>query len=104
MSLEVIKKIAAVEAESEKQRADAVLEAKKIVANAEAAGRALLQKTQTDTEELIRKTHREAELQGQAMAAEIAQQTKQICADLENAAATKMDAAVAIIVGRVVNG
>ncbi len=104
MSLEVIKKIADVEAEAEKQRADALNEAKRIVTNAEAAGREVLQKMRIEAEAEVSKRHEEAQVQGKAVAAEISEKVRADCAALEKTASTKMDAAVSIIVERVVNG
>ncbi len=104
MSLEVIKKIADVEAEAEKQRADALNEAKRIVANAEAVGREVLQKMRTEAEAEVSKRHEEAQVQGKAVAAEISEKVRADCTALEKTASAKMDAAVSIIVERVVNG
>jgi V/A-type H+-transporting ATPase subunit G/H len=104
MSLEAIKKISAIEVASEKQRADALQEAKRIIAGAEVAGREMVQEAQSKAEAEVHKLCLAAEERGQAAAAEIAQQKQQECAALEQVAAKKMAAAVSIIVGRVVNG
>lgn len=104
MSLESIQKIAAIETEADKQRADALAEAKKIAAAADAAGQDMLRQVQASAEADVRKLCLEAETQGKAAAEEIAAQMRSQCAALETAAAAKMDAAVSIIVERVVNG
>lgn len=104
MSLETIRKIAAIESEAEKQRADALAEAKKIAAEADSAGQEKLRLAKTAAEADVRKLCLEAESQGKAAAEEIAAQMRSQCAALETAAAAKMDAAVSIIVEKVVNG
>ena len=104
MSLEIIKKIAAVEAETDKQRADAVSEAKKMIAQAHTEGQALLQKAQGEAEAEVRQRLDAAMAEGKAEAAKILEGVESQCDALEKGAAGKMQAAVSIIVERVVNG
>lgn len=104
MSLETIQKITAIESEAEKQRIDALAEAKKVVADADSAGQEKLRLAKTAAEADVSKLCLDAESLGKAAADAIAARMRSQCAALETAAAEKMDAAVSIIVEKVVNG
>jgi V/A-type H+-transporting ATPase subunit G/H len=104
MSLETIQKIAAIESEAEKQRTDALAEAKKIVADADSAGQEKLRLAKAAVEADVSKLCLEAETLGKAAADAIAARMRSQCAALESAASAKIDAAASIIVEKVVNG
>ncbi len=104
MSLEAIKVIAAAETDAEKQRLDALAEAKRIIAAAEAAGKDEVQKAKDAAESQVLSLCQEAEAQGKAALAQATQEIQANCRSLEEGAGDKMDQAVAIIVERVVSG
>jgi len=103
MSLEAIKTIVAAETEAEKQHADALAEAKRIVAAAETAGRDEVQKAKETAQMQVQALHREAEAKGAEATAKTAGEGLDQCRNLEKEAVPRMDKAVAIIVERVVN-
>ena len=104
MSLEAIKVVVAAETDAENLRAEAVAEAKKIIAAAEASGISAVQKAQKSAELKVQALCREAEDQGKASAAKSAEEVRDKCLNLEKEAEKRMDKAVAIIMERVVNG
>ena len=104
MSLEAIRTVATAEADAERQLSNAVIEAKKIIAGAEAAGKdeVIKAKEAAEKESLI--IYRDAERRGKASSAEAARETEEKCLTIENVAASNMDKAVKIILERVVSG
>lgn len=103
MSLEAIKQVAQTEAETKQRKAEAVAAAKKLVADAEQAGKQTLQNACAEAEASAKELLVQAEERAAARAAEIAAQSKQECAALCSAAENKLDEAAALIVRRVVS-
>ena len=104
MPLEAIKAVVAAESDAESLRIDALAEAKRIIAAAEASGREEVQKAQKSAESEVQALCREAEGQGKESAAKSAGEIRDKCLFLEKEAEKRMAQAVAIIMGRVVNG
>ena len=104
MSLEAIQVVVSAESEAEKQRLDALAEAKRIVAAAEAAGKEKVQKARESAEARVRALCLEAENQGKEASAKAAGEAGENCLSMEQSAASNLDKAVAIILERVVSG
>ena len=102
MSIEAINVVVAAEKSAGKLRVDALAEARVIVANAEAAGKDVVQKAVKSAESQVQALCREAEDQGKEIAAQVAGKVKNECLTLEKNAEKKMDRAVAIIMERAV--
>ena len=103
MSIEAINVVVAAENAAEKLRGNALVEARGIVADAEAAGKDKVQKAVKSAESQVQAFYREAEKQGKEIAAKTASKVKDECLSLEKKAEAKMDKAVAIIMERVVS-
>lgn len=103
MSLEAIKQVAQTEAETKQRKADAVVAAKKLVADAEQAGAQTLRDACAAADANAKELLVRAEERAAARAAEIAAQSRQECAALCSAAENKLDEAAALIVRRVVS-
>ena len=102
MSLEAIKIVVAAETDADKQRAEALAEAKRIIAQAEAKGKDDLQKARGLAEANVQTLCREAEDRGGESTAKAAVETRAQCQALEEKAGTRLEQAVNIIVERVV--
>jgi len=103
MPLEAIKAVVAAESDAENLRVDALAEAKRIIAAAEASGKEEVQKAGKSAESKVQALCREAEDQVKASAAKSTEEVRDKCLFLEKEAEKRMDQAVAIIMGRVVN-
>ena len=103
MSLEAIKTVAAAETDAEKQRTEALAEAKRIVTAAEAAGKEDVQKAMETASSQAQSLCQEAEKLGRDTASKAAVEAREKCDALAKDAMTRMDRAVAIIVEKVVN-
>ena len=103
MSIEAIKTVVAAEADAERQRVEALVEAKRIVTAAEAAGKDLVQKAKVTAEAKIQALYREAEAQGKEAAEKTAGEARDKRITLENDAKARLDRAAAIIVEKVVS-
>ena len=103
MSLEAIEKVTQIEQQSQERKAAAEAEARRIVAEAEREGLALLQQTRAAAADKSRKLLREAEERAAEKAAEIDRAAEIDCAALQEAAGKHLDEAAEFIVGRVVN-
>ena len=103
MSLEAIEKVTQIEQQSQERKAAAEAEARRIVAEAEREGLALLQQTRAAAAEKGRKLLREAEERAAEKAAEIDHAAEEESAALQKAAGKHLDEAAEFIVGRVVN-
>lgn len=103
MSLEAIKTIAEVEEKAEKIRADASVDAKKIIASAEENGRQYVERSKAEADAEVKRLYAKADERGQAAAAEILAQAKEECKKIEAEAVSKLDRAVDMIVRKVVN-
>ena len=103
MSLEAIEKVIQIEQQSQERKAAAEAEARRIVAEAEREGLALLQQTRAAAADKARKLLREAEERAAEKAAEIDRIAEIDRAALQEAAGKHLDEAAEFIVGRVVN-
>jgi len=103
MSLEAIKVVAAAETESDKQRLEALAEAKRIIAAAEAKGKEDLQSARGSAEAQAQALCRDAEAQAKESADKATEVTRGKCRSLADEATGRMDRAVALIVESVVS-
>ncbi len=103
MSLEAIKQVAQTEAETKQRKAEAVAAAKKLVADADLAGKESLRSACAEAEAKAKELLVQAEKRAAVRTAEIAAQSKQECAALCSAAESKLEEAAALIVRRVVS-
>lgn len=103
MSLEAIKQVAQTEAETKQRKAEAVAAAKKLVADAEQAGKETLRSARAEAETKAKELLVQAEERAAVRTAEIAAQSKQECVNLRSAAEHKLEEAAALIVRRVVS-
>ena len=104
MSLEAIKLVVTAESDADQQRADAIAEAKRIVAAAEATGKEAVQKAGELATSQVTALCNDAEAKGKETAARAAEEIQAKCQALEDEAGARIDQAVTIIVERVVNG
>ena len=102
MSLEAIEKVTKAEQESKERRVAAEAEARQIVADAERAGLALLQKVRTDAAEEGKTLLRQAEERAAERAAEISANASREADALRQTAQTQLEEAAEYIVRRVV--
>ena len=104
MSLEAITKICGVEDEMDQARAQARVQAQKILADAERSGQELLEQGRSSSAEKTTGVMKAAEERGAQRRREILAQADEDCAALEQLAETNMARAVEWIVERVVDG
>ena len=101
MSLEAIQAVTQAEQAAREQKAQAADEAKRIVAEAERAGRQLVADSRSQAEETVKTLLAEAEARaGERSAKALADNAAQ-CEALKNAARGRLDRAADLIVGRV---
>ena len=101
MSLEAIPKITQTEQAAREQKAHAADEAKRIVAEAERAGRQLVADARAQAEETVKTLLAEAEARaGEQSARTLADNAGQ-CEALKKTARSRLDRAAGLIVGRV---
>lgn len=103
MSLAAIKQVSELEQALREQQEAALIAAKKAVADAESAGLALLEKTRAEAEQETFAYMKAAEEEAARQADIIRTQAQTSCAELRRAAEGRLDNAVSLIVGRVVN-
>ena len=103
MSLEQIKRVVDAEENGDEARRKAAAEAKRLVADADADGRRAYAGAVAAANEKAKLLFEEAQRQGEAEAANIAERTRRDCDALEKAAMPNMDKAVSLILGRIVN-
>ena len=103
MSLEAIQLVTQAETEAKQRKIQAAADAKKVVANAELAGKQALQRACTQAEAEAKELMAQAEKRSAARAVEIAAQSKQDCAALCSVAESRLEEAAALIVRRVVS-
>ena len=103
MSLEAIQKVTQAEQAARDKKAQAADEAKRIVAEAERAGRQLVADARAQAEETVKALLAEAEARaGERSAKTLADNAAQ-CEALKKAARGRLDQAAGLIVGRVGN-
>ncbi len=103
MSLEAIKLVADTERSCAEQKNDALLRAKKLVADAEKAGQALLEQRRAETEDAIHALVAEAERAATEEAKQAQTETLRSCDVLRSVAQQQLKASADLIVRRVVN-
>lgn len=104
MALDAIKQVTGVEEQAKARRAEAAAAAKKLVSDAEKTGRESLEQARREAEEYNRGLLRQAEQRAEEHQRAVLEQARRDCDALRKAAAQRLDAAAARIVGRVVNG
>ena len=102
MSLEAIEKITAVEQSVKERRAAAETDARQMIADAERAGLALLERVRADAAAEGTDLLRKAEETAAARAAEIGRSAEAECSTMMELASQHLDEAAEFIVGRVV--
>lgn len=103
MSLEVIEKVTQVETETWERKSAAEAEAKKIIADAEREGLALLQQVRAKAAETGGAQLKQAEARAAERSAKIAADAEAEAAVLRTEAGKHLEEAAEYIVGRVVN-
>lgn len=103
MSLEAIQTITDAEQAVREQKARAADEAKRIVAEAERAGRQLVADARTQAEETVKELLAEAEARAGEKSAQTLGDSAAQCEALKQAARSRLDQAAGLIVGRVGN-
>ena len=104
MAMEALKKVTEVEQDAQKRRDAAVAEGKLLVAEAQKAGRKLLEEKRQQAEAQVRQMMQEAEEQAAQAARGVMAAAEQECEGLKMAARGRVEQAVALIVEKVVNG
>lgn len=103
MSLEAIQKVTEAEHAARERRAEAAEEAKRIVADAERAGRQLVQDQRSHAEQEARAMLADAEAQAEKRAEATLADNAAKCEALKQDARKRLDKAAGLIVGRVGN-
>ena len=103
MSLEAIQKVTEAEQVARERRAEAAEEAKRIVADAERAGRQLVQDQRARAEEAAKAMLADAEVEAEKKAEQTLADNAAQCEALKQAARKRLDKAAGLIVGRVGN-
>ncbi len=103
MSLEAIKQVAETEQTFQRQREEALAAAKKLLTDAERDGKALLEQARAQAETESRSFLTDAEGKAAIQAAEVMKEAEQHCAEIRKTAEERLEQAVSLIVGRVVN-
>lgn len=103
MSLEAIKQVTQTEADTKQRKAEAIAAARKLVSDAEQAGKEQLRSACAAAEASAKELMVQAEERARTRSAEIAAQSEKDRAALCSAAEDKLDQAAALIVRRVVS-
>lgn len=103
MSLEAIEKVAQTERDSQTRKTEAAAEAKRIVAEAEKNGRALVEQARAKAEAEGKVLLQQAEERASRVSADVLDKAKRDGQAMCQAAESKLDAAADFIVRRVVN-
>lgn len=103
MSIEVIKKVTETEKIAKKSKLDAAANAKKMLNDAERAGRALLMEAREKAEAQVKIFLTDAEAAAAKNEQAILTEAASTCDALRRTAAERLPAAAELIVGRVVN-
>ena len=104
MSLDAVKQVTEAETANRERIAAAQAQARRLVADAERGGAALLKKTRDEAVEQGKMLLHDAEKRGREQAAEIARNAKVDAEELRKRAERRMEAAADWIVGRIVEG
>ena len=103
MSLEAIQKVTAAEQSAREEKARAADEAKRIIAEAERAGRQLVADARAQAEEAAKAMLAEAETRAAARTEQALADNAAQCEALKQTARGRLDRAAGLIVGRVGN-
>lgn len=103
MSLEAIKQVTQAEADARQRQADAAVQAKKLVADAERAGKEVLVKARAEGAAKAKELMLQAEQRSAERTAQAAAQAEEECRALRSAAQGRLEEAAALIVRRVVS-
>ena len=103
MSLEAIKTISGAEDTARNIKAEAGLNAKKAIADTEAAGAAAIKAATTKAEEELRELAAQAEEKARKQAEELVQTTENTKAAMRTNAEAKLEQAASLVVERIVN-
>lgn len=103
MSFEAIQKVTEAEQLSREKKAEAVAEAKRIVAEAEREGRQLVSQARAEADEKVKTTMADAETRAAECVRKILEDNAAACQMLKQEAQARMEQAVDLIVERVGN-
>lgn len=103
MSIEAIQQVTQAEASAQEKKAAAYAQAKQMVKEAERAGQTLLEQTRQDAEKKNREAMTAAEQNAAVRAKKVLSDNAGVCKQLCSAAESRLDAAAALIVKRIVN-
>ena len=104
MAIEAIKKVTQIEQDAQKRRDAAAAEGKLLVADAQKAGRKLLEEKRQQAEAQARQMMQQAEAEAAQAAEVILADADKECQALKEAARDRLEQAVELIVEKVVNG
>lgn len=102
MSIEAVQKVTEAEERARAQKAAAVEQAKKLVADAERTGRERLEAAHAEAEGQVKAMLSRAEESAAARTAAVLEETRRSCDGLRRAAEDRLDDAAALIIRRVV--
>lgn len=103
MSLDAIMQVTQAEQEAAQKLAVAQVQARKIISDAKEEGMRIIEQSRITAQSESKRLMTEAELKAAKSAAAVMEQTQQDCARLRALAEGRLESAVALIVGRVVN-
>lgn len=103
MSIEAIQQVTQAEASAQEKKAAAYAQAKQMVKEAERAGQTLLEQTRQNAEKKNREAMAAAEQNAAVRAKKVLSDNAEVCKQLCSAAESRLDAAAALIVKRIVN-
>ena len=103
MSIEILKQIRDQEESADKMRRDSLLESKRILNEANDKAATIVEAAKAESDALYKKTLADAEDQAMGHYEKTIQTAKSECEMLSKSAGNKLDKAVSIIVGKVVN-
>lgn len=103
MSFEAIKRVTDAEQAIREKKADAAVEAKRLTADADRAGRQLVAEARAKAEEQVKAMLAEAEARAESKSGQARAENAAVCDALKQSARDRLDRAADLIVGRVGN-
>lgn len=103
MAIEALNSVFSAEEQADLKLAAAAQEVRKILAESEMQGKQMILNAEAEAEETVEAMHHEAELKAAESARTVAARTLTECQALRTAAMSKMQQAVGLVVGRIVN-
>lgn len=103
MSIEAIQQVSQAEASAQEKKLAAYAQAKQLVKDAERAGQLLLEQARQNADALTREAMAQAEKAAAVQAKQVLSDNAGACKQLCSAAESRLDAAAALIVKRIVN-